>query len=117
MENIIVKLGDYTITSDFYILPLGGLPHIVFGVQWLYTVGEVVFNYKMLDMKFKMHGKEVVLHGMKDSREPRIKFHRIEAAKKKKELLKDSWINQEDIVAIVDLLNYLRACNLGREDL
>lgn len=32
VENIKVKLGDYTITSDLYILPLEGLPHIVLGV-------------------------------------------------------------------------------------
>lgn len=33
-------------------------------------------------MKFKMHGKEVVLRGMKDLGEANSDFHMIEAAKK-----------------------------------
>lgn len=33
VENVKVKFGEYVVTSDFYILPLGGLPHLVLGVQ------------------------------------------------------------------------------------
>jgi len=56
IENIKVKLGDYGVISDFYSLPLGGIPHIVLRVQWLYMLREVTSNYKTLEMKFKVQG-------------------------------------------------------------
>lgn len=59
-----------------------------------------------------MHGQKVVLHSMKDPREVNIKFHRIKAFKKKKTQLEDSWISQEDVVA-VDFPNCLGISNLG----
>lgn len=83
VETVKAKLGDYVVTSDFYILPLRGLPHIVLWVQWLYILEEVVCNYKMLEMKFKIHGKEVVLCGMKYYGEANLEFHKMEATKKK----------------------------------
>lgn len=61
VENIKVNLGDYVITRNFYILPLGGLPYLMTGVQWLYTLGEITSNYKNLEMKLKVQGQEILL--------------------------------------------------------
>ena len=44
---------------------------VVLGVQWLYSLGEIGFNYQMLTMSFRdASGLRVVLRGM-STRAPR----------------------------------------------
>lgn len=123
VENVKDKLGDYAVIINSCILPLGRLPHIVLGVQWLYTLGEVTSNYKNMEMKFKFQGKEMILCGMKDQEEQRAWFQRMEVIRKRKlECIGpkgnfEDKEDQEDFVVVMDILNFFKASNLGGETL
>jgi hypothetical protein len=39
-----VKLGNYTLTYTFYVVDLSDTGAVL-GVQWLYSLGEIGFNY------------------------------------------------------------------------
>jgi hypothetical protein len=59
-----VKLCNYTLTDTFYVVDLLDID-VVLGVQWLYSLGEIGFNYQMLTMSFRdASGSRVVLRGM-----------------------------------------------------
>jgi hypothetical protein len=59
-----VKLGKYTLIYTFYVVDLLDID-VVLGVQWLYSMGEIGFNYQTLTMNFKdSSGLRVVLRGM-----------------------------------------------------
>jgi hypothetical protein len=59
-----VKLGNYTMIDTFYVLDLSDTD-VVLGVQWLYSLGEIRFNYQTLTMSFRdASGSRVVLRGM-----------------------------------------------------
>ena len=51
---------------DFYLVPIYRVD-LVLGVQWLADLGEVLFEYKKLYMKFTYHGAQVPLQGMKSA--------------------------------------------------
>jgi hypothetical protein len=59
-----VKLGNYTMTDTFYVVDLSDIDAVL-GVQWLYSLGEIGFNYQTLTMSFiDASGSRVVLRGM-----------------------------------------------------
>jgi hypothetical protein len=59
-----VKLSNYTLTDTFYVVDLSDTDAVL-GVQWLYSLGEIGFNYQMLTMSFRdASGSAVVLRGM-----------------------------------------------------
>jgi hypothetical protein len=39
-----VTLGNYMLTNDFYVIDLTDT-HVVLGVQWLYSLGDIHMNY------------------------------------------------------------------------
>ena len=49
-EAVAVDIQEYTLILDLYILPIFGAD-IVFGVQWLKTLGPVLTNYNTLSMQ------------------------------------------------------------------
>jgi hypothetical protein len=64
IPNLEVKLGNYTLTDTFYVVELSDTD-VVLGVQWLYSLGEIGFNYQTLTMSFRdASGSRVVLRGM-----------------------------------------------------
>jgi hypothetical protein len=64
IPDLEVKLGNYTLTDTFYVVDLLDT-NAVLGVQWLYSLGEIGFNYQMLTMSFRdASGSRVVLRGM-----------------------------------------------------
>jgi hypothetical protein len=64
IPNLEVKLGNYTLTDTFYVVDLSDTD-VVLGVQWLYSLGEIGFNYQTLTMSFRdASGSRVVLRGM-----------------------------------------------------
>jgi hypothetical protein len=70
VSNLEVKLGNYTMTNTFYVVDLSDTDAVL-GVQWLYSLGEIGFNYQTLTMSFKdTKGSKVVLRGM-STRAPR----------------------------------------------
>lgn len=62
-----VILGNYLMVNDFYVFPMGGILHIVLGLEWLYSLGEFSSNYQTLELKFILHGKYIILHGIKEN--------------------------------------------------
>jgi hypothetical protein len=70
IPDLEVKLGNYTLTDAFYVVDLSDTDE-VFGVQWLYSLGEIGFNYQTLTLSFRdPSGSRVVLRGMSTG-EPR----------------------------------------------
>ena len=64
IPDLEVKLGNYTLTDTFYVVDLSDTD-VVLGVQWLYSLGEIGFNYQTLTMSFRdASGSRVVLRGM-----------------------------------------------------
>jgi hypothetical protein len=47
-----VTLGNYMLIDDFYVVDLADT-HVVLGVQWLYSLGEIHMNYHDMRMEFK----------------------------------------------------------------
>jgi len=63
----IVKGFSWTIqqtmfTSDMFLIPLGCC-NIVLGIEWLVTLGNIVWNFYSVTMEFKAQGKRHVLRG------------------------------------------------------
>jgi len=55
------------LTDDFYVVDLAGT-HVVLGVQWFYSLGDIHINYQDMRMEFRdNNGKEVILRGMSKS--------------------------------------------------
>ncbi|GJY83879.1 retrotransposon-related protein [Tanacetum coccineum] len=49
-------------TTDVMLLPLGGCD-MVLGVQWLATLGDIMWNFTSLRMQFQYEGRQVALRG------------------------------------------------------
>jgi hypothetical protein len=45
IRGLEVTLGNYTLTDDFYVMDLADT-HVVLGVQWLYSLGDIHMNYQ-----------------------------------------------------------------------
>ena len=61
-EAVSIDIQDNSFTLHLYILPIFGT-NIVFGVQWLKTLGPVLTNYNTLSMQFFYQDRLVVLQG------------------------------------------------------
>jgi hypothetical protein len=71
-SRIPIKLGSFLTQVDFYILPLEGYD-MVLGTHWLRTLGEIVWDFSKLNMRFTSNGEDVVLRGILDQM---VKFKR-----------------------------------------
>jgi hypothetical protein len=64
IPNLDMKLGNYIVRDTFYVVDLSDTD-VVFGVQWMITLGKITTNYQTLEMGFRdQDGKKVVLRGM-----------------------------------------------------
>ncbi len=64
IPGLSVTLGNYTFTSNFYVIDLVDL-NMVMGVQWWYSLGKHSMDYQALEMEFRApNGSKVVLWGM-----------------------------------------------------
>jgi hypothetical protein len=50
-----VILINYTLTDDFYVVDLEDT-HVILGVQWLYSLGDIHMNYRDMMMAFQGKG-------------------------------------------------------------
>lgn len=48
------------------LLPSGGC-NMVLGVDWLHTLGNILFNFEQMNMSFHWEGKFITLRGHKDN--------------------------------------------------
>jgi hypothetical protein len=55
IKGLEVTLGNYTLTYDFYVIDLEDT-HVVLGVQWLYSLGDICMNYRDMRMEFEEKG-------------------------------------------------------------
>ncbi|KAK0570568.1 hypothetical protein LWI29_003302 [Acer saccharum] len=61
---VTIKFDQYDYTSDMLSLPLGGCD-VVLGVQWLRTLGPVLWDFEKLSMEFWLNGVKVYLSSAK----------------------------------------------------
>ena len=61
-ENVPISLGAQLIRFDFYILTLNGVDAVL-GVNWLQTLGPILWDFKVNSMIFKQHGRVMELKG------------------------------------------------------
>lgn len=61
-NNVQIRMGDYTMTWEFFIFDLGGVD-IILGVAWLMTLGKVKVNWRNLQMNFVHQGRPVTIQG------------------------------------------------------
>ena len=61
--NFNLTMGEYVLNSPMVFIPMGGVD-VVLGVQWLQSLGTMVFNFHTLFMKFSWKEKEFVLSGI-----------------------------------------------------
>ena len=63
--GVTIKPGSYVTQVDFYVLPLEGYD-VLMGTHWLHTLGEILWDFAKLAMKFTSQGKEIILRGLSD---------------------------------------------------
>ena len=63
--GVTIKLGSYVTQADSYILPLEGYDAVM-GTHWLRTLGEILWDFAKLTMKFMSQDKEIILKGLSD---------------------------------------------------
>jgi hypothetical protein len=61
--DVCLKLQGNTFCSEFFVLTLGGCD-VVLGVQWLRTLGPIVWDFLQLTMSFSWRGVSVLLRGL-----------------------------------------------------
>ena len=62
-QGVSIIIQGYQFVIDFNVLHLGGC-EVVFGTQWLSTLGEISWDFQLLTMKFMHLGKKVFLQGL-----------------------------------------------------
>ncbi|KAH0730002.1 hypothetical protein KY289_001190 [Solanum tuberosum] len=68
-KNLTWLLQGTTFSSDFLLLPLGNMD-IVLGVQWLNTLGRILFDFQSRTIEFRYQGKKDVLRGASSQLKP-----------------------------------------------
>ncbi|KAL4019455.1 hypothetical protein IC575_018203 [Cucumis melo] len=61
-EKLEVQLNGWRIVEDFLPLELGGVD-VILGMQWLYSLGVTIVDWKNLSLSFVAEGKEVKIKG------------------------------------------------------
>jgi hypothetical protein len=62
-NSVSLKVQGMTITADFYLLPFGGCD-IVLGVEWLKTLGPILWDFSLLTMQYSQGSNKIILHGL-----------------------------------------------------
>ncbi|XP_024156291.1 uncharacterized protein LOC112164308 [Rosa chinensis] len=60
--TIQIQLQGYSCKADYYVLPISGC-EVILGAAWLKTLGDIVWNFELMRMKFNSDGKQHVLQG------------------------------------------------------
>ncbi|KAB5511770.1 hypothetical protein DKX38_028798 [Salix brachista] len=60
--NVPVTMGNQLIKIDFYVLQLTGIDAVL-GVNWLQTLGPILWDFKAKSMVFKQNGRVMELQG------------------------------------------------------
>jgi len=63
-KGLQLSIGELEYITDPYVVPLGSWDMIL-GVQWLATLGSILWNFEKLTMEFVHNGKRQLLEGLK----------------------------------------------------
>lgn len=63
-REVEVKMQGYLFRTEFLILPLAGCDAVL-GIQWLQTLGPILWDYTKLEMRFRYEDTSCTLHGLK----------------------------------------------------
>ena len=63
IEQMQFQMQGNQFNTDFFLLPLGGCD-VVVGMQWLRTLGPVLWDFNGLTMSFQHNNKIVTIRGM-----------------------------------------------------
>jgi hypothetical protein len=61
-SKVKLLMQNQELQADFYLLPLGDY-EVVLGIEWLQTLGDVLWNFSKLIMKFMINGQNVTFRG------------------------------------------------------
>ena len=79
VKNFSWQLQKSTFNSDVMLLPLGGCD-LVLGIEWLVTLGDIMWNFDRMVMEFSLKGKRHVLRGLSSSGLKTVKKQQISKA-------------------------------------
>lgn len=65
--NLLVRIEQEIYTLDCYSIPLAGFD-MVLGVQWLSTLGPILWDFQQLTLSFWHHEQQITWHGIPLSR-------------------------------------------------
>lgn len=65
-KNFKWRMHGLDFCTDIMLLPLGGC-HMVLGIQWLVTLGPILWDFSQLQMEFTHLGRKVLLRGLNPS--------------------------------------------------
>jgi hypothetical protein len=63
VSSVSLKVQGQPIQADFYLISLGGCD-MVLGVQWLQTLGPVLWDFSLMIMQYSANGVPVLLKGL-----------------------------------------------------
>ncbi|XP_042401280.1 uncharacterized protein LOC121991335 [Zingiber officinale] len=81
-NSIKILLPNYELITDLFLPPLDGCD-VVLGAQWLKTLGDIIWNFSQLTMRFQDQGKEVCIRGKKQDTITPISSYQAEQLLKK----------------------------------
>ncbi|XP_062075982.1 uncharacterized protein LOC133780122 [Humulus lupulus] len=75
-RGVELMVQGHRFVVDLYVLPICGLD-VVFGMQWLQTLGPCIHDHKALTMEFSWEGSVVKLAGSKDVEAHQLSFSQL----------------------------------------
>lgn len=84
-RNVPITMQGHRFLVDLYLLPIFGT-EVVLGVQWLASLGPIIFDYANLFMEFSIKGKSFHLDGIKSSSLAMMSLSQIRSTKSKSPL-------------------------------
>ncbi|KAK6248100.1 hypothetical protein QUC31_019665 [Theobroma cacao] len=66
-EGMLLQLGNHTFFVDLYVLTLSSFD-VILGVNWLKTLGPILWDFTDMWMSFTKLGKQIELYGIKTSK-------------------------------------------------
>jgi hypothetical protein len=82
VANVKLAVQDLELRADLYLLPLGDCK-VVLGIEWLRTLGDVLWNFSKLTRKFTLNGKRVIIRGKQVNNVTTASSHRMQCILKK----------------------------------
>jgi hypothetical protein len=62
-ENVCLQIGQYHMKSHMFYIDMGGCD-IIFGAEWLRTLGPILMDFKEITMKFNQEGQQYKFKGI-----------------------------------------------------